>query len=181
MTSEYLHRSFLDPSDEKARAQMILASTYAGIGFGNSGVHLCHGMSYPVAGLAHNLNFQPEGYPAGKSLIPHGMSVILHAPAVFRWTCSADPQRHLRAAQAMGIDISNVNEKDSGKILSDKLVSLMSLLRIPNGLSAVGYTEKDIPALVEGTIPQQRVTKLAPRPVDREALFHLFSESMKIY
>jgi len=52
---------------------------------------------------------------------------------------------------------------------------------MPNGLSAVGYTESDIPALVAGTLPQHRVTKLSPRPAGEPELTQLFRDSMKIW
>ena len=44
--------------------------------------------------------------------------------------------------------------------------------------SALGYGTADIPALVEGTLPQHRVTKLSPRPFDRDDLARLFEEAM---
>eukprot|EP01127_Copromyxa_protea_P019623 TRINITY_DN6416_c0_g1_i1.p1 TRINITY_DN6416_c0_g1~~TRINITY_DN6416_c0_g1_i1.p1 ORF type:complete len:491 (+),score=93.79 TRINITY_DN6416_c0_g1_i1:15-1487(+) len=181
MTSKYIVRAYSDPEDEEARSQMILAATYAGIGFGNAGVHLCHGMSYPIAGGAHKLDFLPEGYPAGRSMVPHGMSVILNAPAVFEWTAEACPHRHLHAAQVMGADTTNVADADAGKVLVQKILELMYALNIPNGLKAIGYTEADIPNLVQGTLPQHRVTKLSPRPVDEEALTQLFTRTMSIY
>jgi len=179
MTSDYLGRSFRDPADEDARCQMLLAATFAGIGFGNGGVHLCHGMSYPVAGMAHKTNFVPEGYP-GK-MVPHGVSVIVHAPAVFRWTASSNPQRHLEAARTMGVDISQAQDEDAGKILSTRILELMREMKIPNGLKEIGYTEEDIPAMVQGTLPQHRVTKLSPRPVGAPELEYLFKDSMTIY
>ena len=139
-------------------------------------------MSYPVSGGAHDLDFAPpEGYPQ-YSMVPHGMSVVLHAPAVFEWTASADPARHISCATTMGASTSkNYDPNDAGKILRDQITPLMAALEIPNGLKAVGYTEADIPALVEGTLPQHRVTKLSPKPVGREELTHLFENSMTLY
>jgi hydroxyacid-oxoacid transhydrogenase len=107
------------------------------------------------------------------------MSVILNAPAVFRWTAQANPQRHLHAAEILGADVSRAKPEDAGKILSDQLVKFMQRLKIPRGLRAVGYDDKDIPALVKGTLPQARVTKLAPRPANEDDLAHLFKESMQ--
>ena len=113
--------------------------------------------------------------------MPHGISVILNAPAVFRFEGPARPQRHLRAAELMGVDVSNADPADGGDILADAVTDLMRRLEIPNGLSAVGYTREDIPALVAGALPQDRVMKLSPRPIDEAALTQLFEDSMTIW
>jgi hydroxyacid-oxoacid transhydrogenase len=177
LTAQYIRRAVADPEDEEARTAMMLASTYAGIGFGNAGVHLPHGMSYAVAGLVRE--FRAPGYPASDhALVPHGISVILNAPAVFRFTAQANPARHLRAARALGASTAVSTPEDAGEILSDQLISLMRDLNIPNGLKALGYTRTDIPALVAGTLPQHRVTKLSPRPAGADELAQLFEQSL---
>jgi len=165
--------------DADARSEMLLAATFAGVGFGNSGVHLCHGMSYPVSGLVKT--FRVDGYPQERALVPHGMSVILTAPAVFRWTASTNPQRHLEMAAAMGADTAGVPASKAGECLADTIIALMRATRMPNGLAAIGYTEADVDRLVEGTAPQHRVTKLSPRPVTTDALRELFLDSMVLW
>ena len=179
MVADYLIRAVADPSDEEARAQMLLAASYAGVGFGNAGVHLPHGMSYPVSG--HVKSYRAPGYTSDHPLVPHGMSVILNAPAVFRFTASANPRRHLQAAEALGAPVSGVREADAGRVLADRITWFMQQLKVPNGLKAVGYSSSDIPALVEGTLPQHRVTKLSPRPATEEDLARLFEEAMVAY
>ena len=168
MVARYLVRAMDDPSDDEARGQMLLAATFAGIGFGNAGVHLPHGMSYPVSGMVRD--FVPAGYPVGRPLIPHGMSVILNAPAVFRFTAPADPGRHLEAARLMGADVSGARPEDAGEILARAIIALMRRTGMPNGLKAVGYGPEDVDALVAGTIVQHRVTKLSPRPASEADL-----------
>jgi hydroxyacid-oxoacid transhydrogenase len=176
IVSRFLVRAVEDPSDDEARAQMILAASYAGVGFGNAGVHLPHGMSYPVSG--HVKDYRAPGYSADHPLVPHGMSVILNAPAVFRFTASANPARHLHAAEALGASVAGATPADAGKILADRITWFMERLRVPNGLKAIGYTSADIPALVEGTLPQHRVTKLSPRPAGADDLAALFEDAM---
>jgi hydroxyacid-oxoacid transhydrogenase len=158
---------------------MLLASSIAGIGFGNAGVHLPHGMSYPVAGMVRD--FRPAGYDVDHPLVPHGMSVILHTPAVVRFTAPTSPERHLRAAAALGADLSQTTPEDAGEVLARRVIDFMQRLKMPNGLRAVGYTEADIPALVQGTLPQHRVTKLSPRPAGETELTQLFRDSMTIW
>jgi hydroxyacid-oxoacid transhydrogenase len=179
LVDEFLERAVSDPSDTEARGNMLLASAIAGLGFGNAGVHLPHGMSYPVAGRVRS--FRPEGYRVDHPLVPHGMSVILHTPAVVRFTASACPERHLRAAQALGADVDDVPLEEAGVVLADRVIQFMQTTGMPNGLKAVGYSEADIPALVEGTLPQHRVTKLSPRPAGPEELAELFRHSLTIW
>src|SRR5580692_408441 len=176
MVSRYLVRAVEDPADEEARAHMLLAASYAGVGFGNAGVHLPHGMSYPVSGMVRD--YYAEGYPRDHALVPHGFSVILNAPAVFRFTSPACPQRHLEAAAALGADVSHGQPEDAGKILADRILWFMRRLKTPNGLQEIGYTASDIPRLVEGTLPQHRVTKLSPRVAGSEELSSLFEAAL---
>jgi len=179
MVATYIVRAVADPSDDEARSQMLLAAAYAGVGFGNAGVHLPHGMSYPVSG--HVKSYRAPGYNADHPLVPHGISVILNAPAVFRYTASANPQRHLQAAEALGVDISHAKDADAGKILADRITWFMRELRVPNGLKAIGYTSSDINTLIEGTLPQHRVTKLSPRPAGPQELGKLFEDAMSAW
>jgi hydroxyacid-oxoacid transhydrogenase len=179
MVNESLVRAVRDPSDDEARGQMLLASAIAGIGFGNAGVHLPHGMSYPVAGMVKN--FRPAGYNVDHPIVPHGISVILHTPAVCRFTAPASPLRHLTAAKALGADIRDADADDAGAILADRVTYFMRALEMPNGLAAVGYTVADIPALVAGTLPQHRVTKLSPIRAEEPELTRLFEQSMVIW
>lgn len=179
MVAKYLVRAVEDRSDMEARTQMLLAATFAGIGFGNAGVHLPHGMSYPVAGMVKS--FVPQGYEQDHPIIPHGMSVILNAPSVFRWTAQANPERHLQAAAWLGTPIRDAAAEDAGEALSTALIALMRRTGMPNGLGAVGYDETDLDELVAGAVPQHRVTKLAPRPASETDLKELFRGAMRYW
>jgi hydroxyacid-oxoacid transhydrogenase len=176
MVAQYLLRAVEDPGDDEARGQMLLAAAYAGMGFGNAGVHLPHGMSYPVSGMVRD--YRPPGYPIDHPLVPHGVSVILNSPAVFRFTAPACPERHLRAAEILGANVAGAKLADAGKILADQVTALMERLKTPNGLRALGYGSEDIPALVKGTVPQHRVTKISPRPAGEEDLARMFQDAM---
>lgn len=179
MVARYLVRAVEEPLDDEARASMLLAASYAGMGFGNAGVHLPHGMSYPVSGNVKT--YHAPGYDAAHPLVPHGVSVILNAPAVFRFTANANPRRHLEAAAALGADVSAVSDSDAGKVLADRITWFMQRLKVPNGLRAIGYDSADVPRLVEGTLPQHRVTKLSPRPASPDDLARLFEDAMRAW
>ena len=179
MVSRNIVNAVEEPEDIESRSNMMLAATFAGVGFGNAGCHLPHGMSYPVSGMVRE--YVPEGYPDDHAIVPHGMSVILNAPAVFRYTAPANPERHLHAARLMGADISDAGPEDAGDVLADAIIALLRRLGVPNGLGAIGYTAEDAPALAAGAIPQQRVIKLSPRPVEEGDLRQLFLDSMRLW
>jgi len=177
--SKYMVRAMDDPDDDEARTNMILASTIAGVGFGSAGVTLPHGMSYPISGLVRD--YRPEGYPQDHALVPHGMAVILGAPAAFRFMAPGNPEMFLKAARLMGADTRGAAPDDAGEIVAQAVIEVMKKAQIPNGLRAVGYTPEDVDALVEGVLPQHRVTKLSPRPAKAEDFRQLFLDSMTIW
>jgi hydroxyacid-oxoacid transhydrogenase len=177
--SKYMVRAMQDPDDEEARTNMILASTIAGVGFGSAGVTLPHGMSYPISGLVRD--YRPEGYPQDHALVPHGMAVILGAPAAFRFMAPANPEMCRLAAQLIGVDVSAVAPGEEGEALAQAVIAVMQATGMPNGLKAIGYTEADVDALVAGVLPQHRVTKLSPRPAAAEDFRQMFLDSMTIW
>lgn len=198
-TVKYLPRATKDPEDHEAQSQMLLAATLAGVGFGNAGVHLCHGkvsfqcrelhtdhvigMSYPISG--QNPGYKHAGYQVDSPLIPHGVSVAVSAPAVFRFTGPSNPERHLAAAEAFGIDISNVKKESAGEVLAEALEKFLADLGDqPKGLKDLGFKREHLDDLVEGTIPQKRVLMLAPGLAEelneeRQQLRALFEDAME--
>jgi alcohol dehydrogenase class IV len=170
-------RAVRDGDDREAREQMALAATFAGLGFGNAGVHLPHANAYPIAGRVRE--FRPAGYPDAEPLVPHGMAVALTAPEAFRFTFDASPERHLRAATLLG----GVAERpaDDRDVLPEVLTALMQDIGLPNGLGAVGYGESDVPDLVEGAMQQQRLLATAPKQVTEEDVAGVLCASLELW
>jgi hydroxyacid-oxoacid transhydrogenase len=179
MMARNIDEAVFNPENDDARGEMLLAAAFAGIGFGNAGVHLPHGMSYPVSGMVRE--YVPEGYPPDKPIIPHGMSVILNAPAVFRFTAVAAPERHKWAARLLGKPLETEDPDAIGEGLAQAIIDIMRRVNMPNGLKAVGFSEADVEELVKGTLPQERVTKLSPRPASADDLRNLFLYAMSYW
>ena len=169
-------RAVCDPTAAAARERLMFAATLAGIGFGNAGVHVPHAMAYAIAG--HVREFRPPDYPAAEPLLPHGMAVMLGAPAAFAHTAVADPARHRHAAALLGADVATCADAEIGPALATHLAELMRATGMPADLCAVGYERADIEALVAGTLAQQRLLANAPCPMDADALRALFGAAL---
>jgi alcohol dehydrogenase class IV len=176
---KFLVRAVKDASDIEARTEMMFAATQAGIAFNAAGCHLPHGLSYPVSGLTRD--FHLDGYPAHKSLVPHGMAVVLNNPSVWRFTAPCSPQRHLHGAACLGAETRDALPQDAGEALAGRVVEMMRATGMPNGLSDLGFTLADVDALATGSEPQYRVIRNAPKEVSREDLKNLFSAAMRYW
>ncbi len=168
-----------DADNAAAHEPLMFAGMLAGIGFGNAGCHVPHGMSYAVAGLVRD--YRAPGWPSNHPMVPHGISVIVNAPAVFRLTGPACPERHLKAAKAMGADVAGAKAENAGDILADRVIEMMRQTGIPNGLRGVGYSEDDLDALTDRAFPQKRLLDNAPLPIDRDALKGLFRDALSYW
>ncbi|MEQ6900635.1 hydroxyacid-oxoacid transhydrogenase [Nocardioides sp. YIM 152588] len=166
-----------DPGDgaQAAADDMALAATFAGLGFGNAGVHIPHACAYPVAGRVRD--FRPADYPDAEPMVPHGMAVSLTAPAAFRFTFPAAPDRHLRAARLLDPAAAG----DGADVLPAAIAALMRDIGSPNGLAAVGYDGRDVDDLVAGALQQQRLLATAPRDVTADDLAAVVGDSMELW
>ena len=165
LASKYLVRAVNDETDHAARDGLAWAATLAGVAFGNAGVHIPHAMAYAVAGLVRD--FRMPGYPADEPMIPHGVSVVVNAPAAFRFTASTSLERHAAAATVLGAETVALG-----------LEQMMCAAHVPVGLAALGYVATDVAALTRGTIVQKRLLANAPRVVSEGDLAALFTEAM---
>ncbi len=176
---KYLRRAVLNGLDLEARSYMAIAATYAGIGFGNAGVHIPHSIAYPIAGMVRE--YRPPQYETEEPLVPHGISVVVSAPAAFRFTYPTSPEKHLRAAELLGARVRDVPISEGREILPGAIIDLMRDIGIPNGIAALGYSEADIPDLVEGTLKQQRLLAGCPRDVGAEELRGIILDAMSYW
>ena len=176
---KYLVRAVRDASDTEARTEMMYAALLAGIAFNAAGCHLPHGLSYAVSGLTKS--WHVDGYPEGKTLVPHGMAVVLNNPSVWRHTAPAHPERHLHCARCLGAETRGATAADAGEVLASRVIDLMKVTGMPNGLTALGFAESQIDALATGAEPQYRVIKNAPVDIGRDELKSLFRAALRYW
>ena len=176
---KYLVRAVNDITDHEARHAMMYAATLAGVGFGNAGCHLPHAMSYPVSGRVEH--YQPEGYPGGEPICPHGMSVIVNAPAAYRFTAPGCPERHVEGAELLGADVHDPVSAEAGAVLAGHIEEMMQATGVPNGIGGVGFTEEAVDGLASAASAQQRLLLVAPVSVDEADLRNLYRDALSYW
>ncbi len=179
IVGEYLDRGVNDYSDTEARDNLMWGATLAGMAFGNSGTHLPHAMSYGVTHLMQNIT--TDGYPVASPFVPHGISVLVNAPAIFQYLAEGAPERHLEAAQFLGADTVDATPLDSGEIVSKRIVQMMQQTGVPNGLSGVGFGAGDVKALAESSIRQTRAINNAPKVANQSDMESIYSNSIRYW
>lgn len=117
----------------------------------------------------------PPGYSEDHPLVPHGHSVIVTAPAAFRFTYEAAPERHHHVAELLAGE--SIADPGADTLLG-VLVELMRDVGAPRGLAALGYSADDVPALAEGALKQQRLLAVSPREVGLKVLSSVLAASM---
>jgi hydroxyacid-oxoacid transhydrogenase len=176
LIGRYFRRAVLNPWDLEARTAMSQAASFAAMGFGNAGTHIPHACAYPVAGRVRE--YRPEGYPVEHAMVPHGEAVISTAPAAFAFTYGAAPERHVRAAELLGADVTAVPRNRRSQLLPDTLRELVADTGGPVGIGSFGYTGKDLDALTDGALQQQRLLSCCPRDVSGPDLRRILEASL---
>jgi alcohol dehydrogenase class IV len=176
LVGRYLVRGVEDETDAEARDGLMWAATLAGMAFGNSGTHLPHAMSYGVTHLMRDVT--TPGYDVKSPFVPHGISVIVSAPAIFRYTAEAAPERHLEAAVHLGADGSDCGPEVAGEQVADRIVSMMKATAMPNGLGGIGFGAGDVGALTESAVRQKRAIANAPRDTNAVDIENMYRAAL---
>lgn len=175
----FLERGVADAADTQARDALMWAASLAGMAFGNCGTHLPHAFSYGVTHLMRDV--VTDDYPVPSPFVPHGISVILTSPSVFRFTAEGAPERHLEAAECLGADTGDAGPEDAGEVVAGRIVALMRATDIPNGLGGVGFESGDADALAESAMRQKRAVGNAPRETGRDDAAEIFRNAMRYW
>lgn len=179
IVGKYLQRGVSDNTDREARDNLMWGATLAGIAFGNAGTHLPHAMSYGVTHLMKDVT--SHDYRVASPFVPHGISVIVCAPSVFRYTAAAQPERHLEAAALLAADSKGATPEDAGEVLSKRLIEMMRAADIPNGLSGIGFAAEDMVALAESSSRQARAIANAPRESNLVDIENMYSGAISYW
>lgn len=179
LVGRYLERGVADAGDAEARDNLMWAATLAGMAFGNCGTHLPHAMSYGVTNLMRDIT--TDDYPVASPFVPHGISVIVNSPSVFRHTAEGAPARHLEAADCLGFDIKDAGPDDAGEVVATRIIELMRSTDMPNGLGGIGFTAADVDALADSAARQGRAIANAPREINRNDIATIYERAMSYW
>ncbi|MCL4110434.1 UNVERIFIED_CONTAM: hypothetical protein GTU68_022316 [Idotea baltica] len=179
IAGEYLVRGVADANDQEARDQLMWGASLAGMAFGNTGTHLPHALSYGITHLMRDIS--TEGYAMKTPFVPHGISVIVTAPATFRYTAEAAPERHLEAAKFLSADCKGADARDSGEIVAKRLIDLMRNTDMPNGLNGVGFADNDIQNLSNSSIRQGRAIGNSPRETNLVDIENIYKNALSYW
>jgi alcohol dehydrogenase class IV len=176
IAGEYLVRGVNDASDQEARDQLMWGATLAGMAFGNSGTHLPHAMSYGVTHLMEDIT--TRDYPVESPFIPHGISVIASAPAIFRYLAEGAPERHLEAANSLGANAWDAGRDEAGEVVAGRIVELMKKSGMPNGIGDLGFGEADVKPLAASSVRQVRAIANAPRETNLQDIENIYAAAI---
>ncbi|MCX8188498.1 MAG: iron-containing alcohol dehydrogenase [Nitrososphaeria archaeon] len=164
LIGKYLPKAYSNGNDLESRSNMHVAATIAGLAFGNAGVHICHALSYPIAGEALEKNIK----------VPHGLAVSITAPATFR---SLTPY----LVEKIGNICYLFGYKEYDVDIYEIITNFMRILDFPNGLSELGFRRSDLHVLAEKALLQKRLIALSPIAVNVKFLERVLEDSMVLW
>lgn len=143
-----LPKAYANPSNLQAREDMATASLMAGMAFGNAGVGAVHALAYPLGGRFN---------------IAHGVSNALLLPYVMEWNKLACVERMRDIADAMGVRVAHLSDKDAADLAVKAMADLCAAVEIPSGLRSFNVPEDAIPAMAEEASKIERLMRNNPR------------------
>jgi alcohol dehydrogenase class IV len=148
LIAKALPKAYANPANLQAREDMATASLMAGMAFGNAGVGAVHALAYPLGGRFN---------------IAHGVSNALLLPYVMEWNKMACVERFRDIAEAMGVRVAELSDKDAADQAVKAMADLCAAVDIPSGMRSFNVPEDAIPAMAEEASKIDRLMRNNPR------------------
>ncbi len=158
LISKYLRQAVFDPTNPTGRSGMALAQYVAGMAFSNVGLGVVHGMAHPMGSLFD---------------IPHGVANALLLPTIMEYNKPVCMDKYVEIAKAMDAYKEGMTKAEAAQAACDAVRALAIEVGIPQHLSDLGITEKDIDALADQAI-EDVCTPGNPRLVTRQDIVELY-------
>jgi choline dehydrogenase len=149
LVADWLRRAVETGSDLEARTHMAHAATLGGMAYGTESAGAAHAMSQSAGGV-HDC--------------PHGALTARVLGPVMEYNAPADPVRHARIAQGLGVDTSGLSPLDAALAGVEELYRLTDDVGIPT-MEELGFSEDEIPMLARIAFEDPQTTGNA-REVD---------------
>ncbi|MGD9559101.1 MAG: iron-containing alcohol dehydrogenase [Oscillospiraceae bacterium] len=164
---KYLPTAVNEPSNKEARAQMMIASTFAGTAFTNSGNNIGHAVAHAVGATLH---------------IPHGVACAQAMAAYPKFIWSRSPERIIMMAQAMGLDVADGDDPEK---VADKVqkatVELMKAIKIPSLKSEYSLDQVKNDTVAEKAMGDMTMGFVPGPPVTKEEMLQLLEDTYNAY
>ena len=152
MIAENLPLAVEEPKNPVGRDAMALAQYIAGMAFSNVGLGLVHGMAHPLGSLFD---------------IAHGVANAILLPSVMEFNLPSCAAKYAKVAEAMGVDTTGMTVEQAAQAACDAVKALSKRVGIPEHLSELGVSEKDIEELTAQALADV-CTPGNPRPSTAE-------------
>ncbi|MGY3571864.1 L-threonine dehydrogenase [Vibrio paucivorans] len=148
--------------DIEAREQMAYAQFMAGMAFNNASLGYVHAMAHQLGGFYD---------------LPHGVCNAVLLPHVQRYNAQVCPERLRDVANAMGVDVENMNAEQGAEAALEAIMQLSKDVGIPAGLKELGAKAEDISILADNAL-KDACGFTNPKQATHEEISAIFSAAM---
>ena len=162
LISNHLRDAVENGKNEVARDKMAYAEYLAGMAFSNASLGYVHAMAHQLGGFYD---------------LPHGVCNAILLPHVQEYNAEVAPTRLKEVADAMGIDVAHMTDKEGAKAAIEAIKTLSGDINIPKGLSVIGAKEEDIKVLSENAL-KDACGLTNPKQANLEEIMNIFKNAM---
>lgn len=161
LVAQYLPKAIENPEDLEARYYLAYAAMLGGVCFDNGLLHYTHALEHPLSAVKHELS--------------HGLGLAMLLPAVVKNIFDSKAETLKYILEPIAGKVSTASDAEKG------VYEWLKSVGVPSKLKDEGFTEADIPNLVElaFTTPSlDGLLAIAPTEATRQAVKQIYTDSL---